>query len=142
MKLNLIPPPQEPKIAPLKNKNTEISPIGWWKVTTEGDCEGRSTVDLGLHYGHVAEIALSLDVGPYYSYYFRPIEASKPSGKRPKLQAKRKSAWVSLSFHSCHNDLDARKIANWLDCPELTIKDSLPSCKYYSAFNIEVKDWK
>lgn len=36
------------------------SPWGTWRVSTEGDCEGRTTKNLGVHGGHVADIALSL----------------------------------------------------------------------------------
>lgn len=46
------------------------SPIGLWKVTTEGDVEGRSTTLLGEHYGHVADIAFSLADRNFYSLDF------------------------------------------------------------------------
>lgn len=36
------------------------NPFGIWHVTTEGDCEGRSTRDLGIHEGYIDEIALAL----------------------------------------------------------------------------------
>ena len=31
------------------------NPFGIWHVTTEGDCEGRSTRDLGIHEGYIDE---------------------------------------------------------------------------------------
>jgi hypothetical protein len=52
------------------------SPVGWWKVSTEGDCEGKSTRDLGLHYGHIGDIALALAGASYYALSFSP--ASDP----------------------------------------------------------------
>ena len=33
---------------------------GTFKVTTEGDCEGKSTRDLGVHTGYIDEIAFAL----------------------------------------------------------------------------------
>lgn len=42
MKLNLLPYVAPSKIDQIK-ENGLPSPIGWWKVTTEGDCEGRTT---------------------------------------------------------------------------------------------------
>jgi hypothetical protein len=33
---------------------------GWWRVKTDGDCEGRTRKDLGLHYGYLDEIADNL----------------------------------------------------------------------------------
>lgn len=36
-----------------------VPPIGRWRVTTEGYCEG-NTSDLGVHEGHVADIAIRL----------------------------------------------------------------------------------
>lgn len=39
---------------------SEIDPVGLWKVTTEGDVEGRSVKDLGTWPGHIADIAFAL----------------------------------------------------------------------------------
>lgn len=59
---------------------------GWWKVTTEGDCEGRSTVDLGVHHGWIDEIAHNLSPACFYSLNFTavpdPREKKKISGKK------------------------------------------------------------
>lgn len=46
------------------------NPFGVWHVTTEGDCEGRSTRDLGIYEGYIDEIALALADKCYYSLYF------------------------------------------------------------------------
>lgn len=51
-------------------------PVGWWKVTTEGDCEGRSTKDYGTHYGHAAEVIARLYVNgltPFYGYKLKKV---------------------------------------------------------------------
>ena len=43
----------------MKNR-VQYKAFGWWHVTTEGDDEGRTTRDLGYHYGYLDEIALRL----------------------------------------------------------------------------------
>jgi hypothetical protein len=49
------------------------SPIGWWYVTTEGDCEGKSTKQLGTFHGHICEIALGLAGAAYYKLHFQAV---------------------------------------------------------------------
>jgi hypothetical protein len=56
------------------------SPIGWWKVTTEGDCEGRSTRDLGIFEGHVVDIAYHLAKHAMYQLEFEPIDPPNIGG--------------------------------------------------------------
>jgi len=64
MKLNLVAKKEIP-FSPFKVKGVEVvSPIGWWKVTTEGDCEGRSVRQCGTFYGHIAEIAFGIEQTP------------------------------------------------------------------------------
>lgn len=46
---------------------------GVWQVTTEGDCEGRSTNRLGIYNGYIDEIALMLADSAYYSLTFEPV---------------------------------------------------------------------
>lgn len=61
----------------LIRKNRPIlvdSPLRWWEVTTEGDCEGRSTTYLGRHYGHLVDIAIALRGAVNYKLTFKPIE--------------------------------------------------------------------
>lgn len=47
---------------------------GFWEVTTEGDCEGKSVSRLGIYEGYIDEIALALADRCYYSLCFRPID--------------------------------------------------------------------
>lgn len=48
---------------------------GFWHVTTEGDCEGRSITDLGVFEGNIDTIALALaDRCYYYSLYFTAVD--------------------------------------------------------------------
>lgn len=55
---------------------------GFWKVTTEGDCEGRTTHDLGIHFGFIDDIAFSLADKAYYALTFKAIEPY--TAKAPK----------------------------------------------------------
>ena len=57
-----------------KMKKEIKSSYGYWKVTTEGDVEGRSERDLGTFRGHLDEIAFHLANKCYYSLRFTPIE--------------------------------------------------------------------
>lgn len=68
-----------------KNNEAYKQAYGTWTVTTEGDCEGRSTTQLGTFEGYLDEIALALAGKCYYSLNFRAAkdlaEVSKPGTK-------------------------------------------------------------
>lgn len=55
-------------------KQDYSSPYGFWKVTTEGDCEGRSTRQLGIHAGFIDDIALALADQCCYSLTFTKVD--------------------------------------------------------------------
>jgi len=55
-------------------KTKEYTIYGTFKVTTEGDCEGRSTRELGVYTGYVDEIAFALADRCCYSLRFTPVE--------------------------------------------------------------------
>ncbi len=48
-------------------KRMPPSCFGFWSVTTEGDCEGRTTANLGVHEGYLDEVALRLAPKCYYA---------------------------------------------------------------------------
>jgi hypothetical protein len=48
-------------------------PYGTWKVTTEGDEEGKTVTDLGIHIGFLDEIAFKLAPSCYYSLRFQRV---------------------------------------------------------------------
>ena len=48
-------------------------PVGVWKVTTEGDCEGRSTLALGTFAGHIVDIAYMLQGQQCYKLCFTRV---------------------------------------------------------------------
>lgn len=68
---------------------------GFWEVTTEGDCEGRSVSRLGIYEGYIDEIALALADRCYYSLCFRPIDP-----RALDLTPKRKSVEISFDIGS------------------------------------------
>lgn len=56
------------------------SPVDIWEVTTEGDCEGRTTKKLGTHTGHIVDIAQRLGGHASYGLRFtRMTETKLPS---------------------------------------------------------------
>src|SRR5271155_5056847 len=56
--------------AKLDGKKRPYTSYGTWHVTTEGDCEGKSVKDLGVHTGFIDEIAFALGSQAYYSLTF------------------------------------------------------------------------
>lgn len=71
--------------APLErfaDANGVWKPEGLWHVSTQGDEEGRSTKQLGIHEGHIADIAYSLSGEVYYDLHFRPVQALAEVNRR------------------------------------------------------------
>lgn len=56
---------------------SQIKAYGLWHVTTAGDCEGRSTRDLGTHEGFLDEIAFALASSAMYGLKFQKIDPTK-----------------------------------------------------------------
>ncbi len=115
------------------------SPVGWWTVSTEGDVEGRSTRDLGTHYGHVAEIALFLADKSFYSLHFMPIPGKQGLLERPTYRASRARAWVTLGA-SLLSHLDKKQrvkiLQAWLDTDAV---EAIPPSYNYSFTGIQLK---
>lgn len=140
MKLNLekFQPPK--KIIPPAPKGSEkyASPVGWWKVETEGDCEGRSIKQLGVYYGHVAEIAFSIQEIACYEYTFMPAGDLPEPKERPKYLPVRSSATVGLNINSNTWNLQGQARVNWwknwLNSEDVIVKSS----NYYKAVHIEL----
>lgn len=65
------------------------NPYGVWRVTTEGDVEGKTTINLGTFEGFIDEIALALADKVYYTLCFHASE---------KLDNKPKAASVSVQL--------------------------------------------
>lgn len=71
------------KDIPSSDFNT--NPVGMWEVTTEGDCEGRTTKQLGVHEGHIVDIARNLASQTGYGLHFRKLKVSKTLRASPKF---------------------------------------------------------
>lgn len=131
MKLNLLPYVAPPKIDQIK-ENGLPSPIGWWKVTTEGDCEGRTTKQLGEHFGHVAEIAFELGHNGGYVLEFDKIE--KP--ERPEIpirQAKTNKIFVRVNKPNYNCNWLEKDFKTWMDAPQLKISEG----NFWKSFLLE-----
>lgn len=117
------------------------SPVGWWRVTTEGDVEGHTTDDLGTFYGHVAEIAFSLKGGGYSLRFEKAKQPEKVKATAERLTRQIVTKQTNISFGSDSNTYGCKGVAfdkmlaAWLDCPEVEV---LP-CNYHSAFTIKLK---
>lgn len=111
-------------------------PVNYWRVTTEGDEEGRSSRDLGIHYGHLAEIAMYLARSAFYGLKFEPVslnEAKKSiaiPGERPVYTASANSVNVSLSLRgpTFTSDISPEARASWfrdfLDTEDIKVSES------------------
>lgn len=74
---------------------------GTYKVTTEGDCEGKSVRDLGTYTGYIDEIAFALADKCYYKLCFHKVEPQKLD-----MTPKRDTVEISLDIDSGTWDLD------------------------------------
>ena len=80
----------------MEKKLSYMEPNGLWKVSTEADCEGRSTRDLGIYRGNWYEIALHLADRSGYSLTFEKIDETKFT--LPKTFTRDK---VDVGFRDC-----------------------------------------
>ena len=55
-------------------KRVKYANYGTYKVTTEGDCEGKTVRDLGIYTGYIDEIAFALADKCYYNLCFHKTE--------------------------------------------------------------------
>lgn len=82
-----------------------LSPYGVWRVTTEGDIEGRSTKDLGIHEGYIDDIAFMLAGSACYGLQFEPIDT------RVLARSQRALTEVHISLRVENAPWDANKSA-------------------------------
>lgn len=81
-------------------KTNEWPSNALWHVTTEGDEEGRTTRDLGVHFGQLDDIAFSLAGASHYRLQFELVDPSEWCNR-----AARTEVYVSLSIGSKTWDL-------------------------------------
>ncbi len=80
-----------------KSGHVQYPQYGLWKVTTEGDCEGRSVRDLGIHEGYLDDVAFDLADKTYYYLQFTLVEPKKPI---PSTKPSPKSVNIVLNIES------------------------------------------
>lgn len=87
---------------------------GMWEVTTEGDCEGRTTRNLGTHEGYFDEVALALAGQAYYGLQLKQVQPSKIVNPVPKFP----EVSVGLNIETGTWNLSPKEraviISNWL----------------------------
>lgn len=145
MKLNIKPPIPAEKRKPLLTEWSKANPpVGYWKVTTEGDCEGRSTKNLGEFYGHVANIAFYLADKVFYSLKFIPVES--PRLNTPQINnvtAARKKVWISLDINSGTWDLNGKNRVNWftdwLDVEDVEVCERDTNAVYFASVLLKLR---
>ncbi|MFA5999987.1 MAG: hypothetical protein WC783_03360 [Candidatus Paceibacterota bacterium] len=76
------------------------NPYGIWRVTTEGDCEGKSTRDLGTYEGRLDEIAYGLRDKQYYKLRFEKLKDMTPAQMSTFIIDFNEEAEVMVSFSS------------------------------------------
>jgi hypothetical protein len=120
-------------------KNTD-NLYGIWVVTTEGDCEGKSTKTLGCYRGFVDEIAFRLADKAYYALTFTesdelPLHPTKPDVEVCVYLRNRRSSDVTPS-HFQNRPVRA-SVSNHYGC--ITLKIGGNSKEYDDVKNAIVK---
>jgi hypothetical protein len=88
------------------------NPVGIWEVSTEGDCEGRTTKELGRYEGHVARIAFFLADKAHYGLKFKPV-LDYGILIPDKIITNRKYVWVRFGADSKTYNLSPTERAEW-----------------------------
>lgn len=106
-------------------KTTRENLYGVWHVKTEGDCEGRTTKDLGTHTGFLDEIAFKLAEQAYYALEFSEVDTFVLNAKLPVSE----KVTVRLNADSMTWDLNsiqrAEHFREMLRGRDLTVSESL-----------------
>ena len=111
--------------------NNNVNIFGTFNVTTEGDCEGRTTRHLGSYTGYIDEIALFLAKDAEYALTFKQTESpEKYIPTKPKVH-------VVLTNHNVKSDSALNKIKDAFKDRPITIKES----DFYAAFSIHTDNF-
>lgn len=143
MKLNIKITTNDPKNEIIGYKSlARFNPIGWWQVTTEGDCEGRSTRMVGVFYGHLAEIAFAKRKESGYKLHFSPVSGREAPKKVPTYEVVREAKDKVIRVHI---GLDYKMtegckpmpegVAAWLDADGVVVTPS----NYYDSVLLAMK---
>ncbi len=108
-----------------------LNVYGTWNVTTEGDCEGKSTSHLGTYTGFLDEIALHLADKCYYSLQFDAAE------RVVDFKPTKKSVHISFGISSKTWDMGGETRVAYFrrifkDRPNIEVKDG----QFYASVEI------
>lgn len=113
-----------------------MTTYGVWSVTTEGDEEGRTTKDLGIHEGYIDEIAFALADKAMYRLYFKKghyPSALDMTPKRKEVAVNLTDVFPQLDVSSSPLRVDnAQKIFN-REGRDVKVKES----PYYRSITLE-----
>ena len=110
------------------------NPYGLWEVTTEGDCEGKSTIHLGTFIGYLDEIATALSGAAFYTLTFKKISGEKAPVSYPSV----KDVHVNLSGGPAISD-DSKRLALFRQMLEKRPVKVEPS-NYWHSVRIDIPD--
>lgn len=116
------------------------SPVGIWKVTTEGDCEGRSVKSLGVYEGHIVDIASMLADQSIYGLRF----SSQPKQAQVSIPDSGKNVSISLNIDSgtwdVRGEIRASLFGKFLhiEDPKYFWAEVEPS-NYYACINLKTE---
>jgi hypothetical protein len=105
---------------------------GLWQVDTEGDCEGRTSKQLGKFFGHMDEIALFLADRCFYSLTFKKVSDDCYDFGSPT----KNGVYVTLDIASNTWDMDREHLS---DVVGEMLKDrpvEVTEGKYYASVYI------
>lgn len=102
------------------------NPYGVWRVSTEGDCEGRSVKQLGTHTGYVDDIAFKLAHQCFYKLRFCKIEDKEPIEGTEKIE-------IDIQFDTDSKTWDMNKL-DLVNYAEEVFKDRNVEVKASNSF--------
>lgn len=120
------------------SKNAYSDPFGYWEVTTEGDCEGKTVRNLGVHKGYIDEIAFALADQCYYSLRFKAVN---PQGlvRTPKATEVVISLDISSGTWDLSKEGQVASLVTLLKDRDVSVK---PGMYYASVLLVRGKDSK
>lgn len=111
------------------------NPYGIWEVTTEGDCEGRTTRKLGIFEGYVDEIAFALSDKVYYSLRFKKI--SKIIDNIPICRIPKNEVSISFDIESKTWDIYGDKLVQYFNKVFNRRKVNVKSGNFFASVVLE-----
>lgn len=107
------------------NKPVTMPPstYGLWDVTTEGDCEGRTTTQLGVHQGHFDEVALKFANKAYYGLRLKWVDPTISKGIKPKATEVQVSMDIETGTWDLHGELRSHAFRTFLANRPVMVED-------------------